>query len=430
MRKLILTLSVIALNLIPLATSYAADSADLMRPCLFNDHVDCIEKITVDLPDGTTSTGFITGKNANVPIAPNDAYLSRISGIHDEWSFPGLKSQNGTDRVEFYIFHWPADAIHCDNASNCSASQEELGIYARPSMFDGGRPPVIVSGKDAELICPTGQSSCSIGSPPWNFESDITFHVQLRMGKSFFPLYANGRTKNFSLNVTPFTDRNIVDINFSPLILENVYFALADFFSIDHGLYVTNEPAMWIYTADNIRTDPLKPCVLSGGLSIVTNAFNQWSPTWNSANRSIDVQLRASHLRTDGSVNAGYLEIRIPTAMAKCLWGVNLRGEVEASVALTYTDGTPDEVLTVSSHEKDGYYSVISAGFHYSSPKLQIRLNGESDAAPPIGIANPNKPEKVSVTKTISCVKGKFVKKISGKNPKCPIGFKRVTKRT
>lgn len=425
MRKY-LPLAIIALSIFsPITSSHAADNAPLMRPCSLNDQIDCIEKITVELPDGTFSEGVTTGRTINVPIATKDAYLSKISGTHDEWRFPGLKSQNGGDRVEFYIFHWPADAMHCDNANNCSAMQEELGLYARPSMFDGGRPPVIVTGKDAELVCAAGQTSCSIGSPPWNFDSELTFHVKLKMDKSFFPLYANGRTKNFSLNVSPGTERNLVDINFSPLKLENVYFALADFFAIDHGLYVTDEPAMWIYTANNVRTDPLKPCVSSGGLSIVTNAFNQWSPTWNTANRSIDVQLRASHLKTDGSVNSGYLEIRIPTTMAKCLWGVNLQGEVDARVTLTYTDGTPDEVITVVSHEKDGYYSVVSAGFHYSSPKLQIKLNSET----PSVSAETSQTQSISKqpqARVLVCKKGKVVKKLSGQSPKCPIGYKKV----
>lgn len=426
MRKFLSVLVLLSAGLTPISSVQAADSAQLMRPCSINDQIDCIDKITIDLPDGTKSTGIPTGRTVNVPIAPKDAYLSKIYGVHDEWSFPGLKTQNGGDRVEFYIFHWPADAIHCDNANNCSANQEELGLYARPSMFDGGRAPVIVSGKDAELICAAGQSTCSIGSPPWNFESDITFHVQLRMASSFLPLYANGRTKNFSLNVTPISGHNLIEINFSPMKLENVYFALADFFAIDHGLYVTDEPAMWIYTANNVRTDPLKPCVSSGGLSIVTNAFNQWSPTWNETNRSIEVQLRASHLRTDGSVNSGYLEIRIPTAMAKCLWGVNLKGEVEARVALTYTDGTPDEVITVTSREKDGYYSVVSAGFHYSSPKLQIRLNSDTPLTSATPAPSPQSSGKASTSRTISCAKGKIIKKVSGTKPKCPNGFRKT----
>jgi hypothetical protein len=32
---------------------------------------------------------------------------------------------------------------------------------------------------------------------------------------------------------------------------------------------------------------------------------------------------------------------------------------------------------------------------------------------------------KKVVTKSISCVKGKIVRKISGSNPKCPSGFKK-----
>jgi hypothetical protein len=415
--------------LYPLSGAVAIDGTNFLRPCTVASTFECIESITATLTDGTTSNGTLTGRSTSIPLSTNDAYLSKIIGTHDEWTFPGLVTQNGGAKVEFYIFHWPSDAKHCDNAGNCSTRQEELAIYARPSMLDGGRPPVIVAGKDAELICAKGMSSCSIGSPPWNFNSEISFHVTLRMTKGFLPLYSNGRTKNFSIETVQKSDSSEITVNFSPLTLENVYFALADFFAIDHGLYVTDEPAMWIYTSENVRTDLLKPCVISGGLSIVTNAFNQWSPTWNAINRSIDVQLRASHLRTDGSINSGYLEIRIPTAMAQCLWGVNLKGEVDARIALTYTDGTPDEVITVSSKEKNGYFSVVSAGFHYSSPKLEIRLN--QDEGTPTPSASPTATNSTSssesvIKKSVKCQKGKVRKVITAVNPKCPSGFKKV----
>lgn len=421
---LILTCSLLQ----PISASSAYDGTNFLRPCSVTNSEECIKDIYLTRPDGTKISGLLTGRTSAVKLSANDAYLSKVTGLHDEWAFPGLVTQNGGSRVEFYIFHWPSDANHCDNAGNCSIRQEELALYARPSMMDGGRPPVIVTGSDAELICSKGQTSCSIGSPPWNFNNEIKFHVELKMQKGFSPLYANGRTKNFSMETRQNSDSAQVKVMFSPLPLENVYFAMADFFAIDRGLYVTDEPAMWIYTAENVRTDPLKPCVLSGNLSIVTNAFNQWSPIWNASTRSIEVQLRASHLRTDGTVNSGYLEIRIPTEMAQCLWGVNLKGEVDARIALTYTDGTPNELITVSSREKDGYFSVVSAGFHYSSPKLQIQLSQETvpTSVSPTPVSS-QAASVIPIKRKITCKKGSSKKVIKSSNPKCPLGYKKVS---
>jgi len=40
-------------------------------------------------------------------------------------------------------------------------------------------------------------------------------------------------------------------------------------------------------------------------------------------------------------------------------------------------------------------------------------------------VATPNKVVKPGSKKTISCVKGSAVKKVTGKAPKCPKGFKK-----
>jgi hypothetical protein len=40
-------------------------------------------------------------------------------------------------------------------------------------------------------------------------------------------------------------------------------------------------------------------------------------------------------------------------------------------------------------------------------------------------VATPNKVTKPSSRKTISCVKGTTVKKVTGKSPRCPKGFKK-----
>jgi hypothetical protein len=98
----------------------------------------------------------------------------------------------------------------------------------------------------------------------------------------------------------------------------------------------------------------------------------------------------------------------------------------------------------------DGKWIRLGAyGFTFSSPTLKIKLaqGGASDPAkaavkeevppapekpaPKEEVAktntNPAAPAEVkkNVIKSISCVKGKIVRKISGTNPKCPAGFKK-----
>jgi hypothetical protein len=102
----------------------------------------------------------------------------------------------------------------------------------------------------------------------------------------------------------------------------------------------------------------------------------------------------------------------------------------------------------------DGNWIRLGAyGFTFSTPTLKIKL-AQGGAAGPASPASPSEPVKAAVkedsaptskqevaassttttsavgvkkivTKSISCVKGKITRKISGSNPKCPSGFKK-----
>jgi hypothetical protein len=69
-------------------------------------------------------------------------------------------------------------------------------------------------------------------------------------------------------------------------------------------------------------------------------------------------------------------------------------------------------------------------GFTYSSPTLKVKLVQEKKveaAAPATNTVQSNAAvgPKVATKKSISCVKGKIIRKITGTNPKCPTGFKK-----
>jgi hypothetical protein len=92
-----------------------------------------------------------------------------------------------------------------------------------------------------------------------------------------------------------------------------------------------------------------------------------------------------------------------------------------------------------------GNWVFLSAeNFTYSSPTLRIKLNQTSSATTQsTGTAEVKKespaPEvkevkEVAAAKpaaavakkiTITCTKGKLIKKLSGTNPKCPVGYKK-----
>jgi hypothetical protein len=75
-------------------------------------------------------------------------------------------------------------------------------------------------------------------------------------------------------------------------------------------------------------------------------------------------------------------------------------------------------------NEKNGWLSLSAAGFTYSSPTIAIKLSQEAAAVAPTPEAKT--PSRAQGTKTITCAKGKLKKKVSGFNPKCPSGYKKV----
>jgi hypothetical protein len=402
----------------PAAAAYETKPIPFFMPCKTELDMNCIDGINAELPSGKIIKGELTGLFVTDKLSNDDPYLKNISGPKAEWNFPGLTFSNGSGKAVLYAFYWESGSTHCWADGNCSPFEEEFDFYFRPSVSSGSRPPVILTGSDAKIVCPKNPDSCNLGSPPWLFNTEAKFHLLFRMPNGFTPRYTQGRVKNFSIKSAPTTYASIkndygnYEAIFSPLKLENVAFTQPDLSVFEKGLYDSDEPAVWVYGASNSKTFSLGNCIGSGGLDVVTNAFYMWNPDWNPTTQSIEVKLQATHFKTDGSPNTGYLEVRIPTKMAKCMWGVSLDGEVSAKVSLTYPDSSIPEILTVTGNINDGDFLMVSTGFHYSSPTVSIKLDNKSNSA------------VTQVKKTIICLRGKVSKKVSGITPKCPIGYK------
>jgi hypothetical protein len=109
-----------------------------------------------------------------------------------------------------------------------------------------------------------------------------------------------------------------------------------------------------------------------------------------------------------------------------------------AAISVTAKDGTQKLSTTVFA-STDKYLTFRAAGFSYSTSLIKVKLSNEkgssavTTALPDIfleTIAQPIKATpviKATPKKTISitCVKGKLTKKVSGTSPKCPVGFKK-----
>lgn len=409
----------------------ATRPVSFLLPCVATESF-CIEGISARLPNGNLIAGEETGRKRNEVLSVDDSYLKYLRGPVAEWSFPGLTFQNGTSNALLFAYYWPADNLHCWNDGNCSINEEELGIYLRGSNFDSSRPSVILTGNDAAIACPKSPTYCNIGSPPWMFNQDVTFELSLRTSTDFQPLYSHGRLKNLIVqneNLAGQKETRRLKVSFAPTKLQNVYFAAANPSLIQKSLYVTDEAALWIYGLKNSKSNSLGFCGRTGGLQVTTNAYFMWNPTWNTVTESIDVKLESTHLDIDGTKSKGLLQVKISTEMAKCLWSVDLQGNVKASIAIDYGNGDKPEVVTVVGGLKGNFFELTAANFHFSAPTLKLKISGETSpkVEAPKQESVPEKVESAVVVKktSIICAKGKVSKKVTAVKPKCPAGYKK-----
>jgi hypothetical protein len=91
---------------------------------------------------------------------------------------------------------------------------------------------------------------------------------------------------------------------------------------------------------------------------------------------------------------------------------------------VTY-DERVENVATTVTGERDGWLYISAKNFTYSSPSIEVAISQPKPTPTPTALAPTTAVEKPSSKKTITCVKGTAVKKVSGKSPKCPKGFKK-----
>lgn len=130
----------------------------------------------------------------------------------------------------------------------------------------------------------------------------------------------------------------------------------------------------------------------------------------------------------DADAFKGRYDLLLTEVYAKCVWGLK-DGVPNVSVEVQKTDGTLDNSVKVTGalNSSTGLYEFSAIGFTFSSPKIKIKLSAPptKDGTPTVTQAAPAAKPATATVKTISCVKGKITKKVTGANPKCPAGFKK-----
>ena len=190
-----------------------------------------------------------------------------------------------------------------------------------------------------------------------------------------------------------------------------------------------NMKTLWQFAT--IRS-PMPPevaaCDKSGGVvgTVGTNAsvYSDGPPSFDKTDGAMSYTVGAPHFDSKGSVFGGYYQLILRADVARCMYGFT-NAPISAKVAVASSDGTP-RVAVTTLNEKNGWLSLTATGFEFSTPKIAVQLKQE--AVKPAVTPSPTQsaaPIAAPKTLTITCIKGKITKKVSGAKPICPTGYKK-----
>jgi hypothetical protein len=182
------------------------------------------------------------------------------------------------------------------------------------------------------------------------------------------------------------------------------------------------------------KQDDLRRCSDgSGSLAgiVTTNSlvYSPGPPALNSLEQSLDYKLTSPHFNADGSVASGSYDLMIRSSVARCIYGFS-SAPIKASIEILSNEGSSKIATTVVT-QSDDWLLMSANGFEFSSPIVRAKFTQEkvevrTTAAPSPSPIATLKPTTVPKKTSISCKKGTSVKKLSGKNSRCPRGWKKT----
>jgi hypothetical protein len=129
----------------------------------------------------------------------------------------------------------------------------------------------------------------------------------------------------------------------------------------------------------------------------------------------LNYKVSSPHFTPDGTTPfKGNYSLVMRSDVARCLYGFT-NAPISATISVVSSEGTND-VATSITGEKNGWISLSANNFQFSSPEIKVKFTQT-----PSKVKNSG-----STPRTITCTKGKVVKKVTGAKPVCPKGYSRT----
>ncbi|CAN2218129.1 hypothetical protein MCEMRE195_01155 [Candidatus Nanopelagicaceae bacterium] len=193
------------------------------------------------------------------------------------------------------------------------------------------------------------------------------------------------------------------------------------------GDKATALPSYWsVRTLEGNEMDGASRCFADDSkiTGIVTTNSTQYSagpPTFAKSEGSLNYQVASPHFGSNGDVFKGSYDLVMRSEVARCIYGFS-KAPIQATLSITSADGTPQVASTIIG-ERDGWLYLRAKNFEFSAPTVKVKLSQEAE--PKVEVTESPVVAPISKKRTITCTKGKLVKKVSAINPKCPTGYKK-----
>ena len=394
--------------------------------CEDNEQLDCIESIGAYI-DGAFVPGQLTSRLwdpgstlVDGKWVKNEPESDWFGWYNREWSIPGLVNEDGTSRVQSSgRLAGPSTTDPRCRPTNPPSETciPWLNLTVSATQLDGFRRPWENSKQDSCSWRENTESSPFFGKcvRSGHLQEGIRFRVVLRVSW-LLPTIVVTKTDNS----TVITERLNKD-GASKVTIEGVPYKTVGLSSSVDWKNDPNSAASWndviikmsLIDGRYWRNGLYSACADKPSIVVADNSWAPSSPTFD-ASGGLQLNVSNSHFDTDGKTPfEGKYNGTVPFETASCLWGQNLSSKSQF-IAEVIEESTGEKKAATTAVAVDSEALRINAyGFTFSSPTIRVKY---------VATASPVSPKK----QTITCKKGKTVRKITSLRPKCPAGFKKA----
>ena len=393
--------------------------------CEDADQLDCIESIGAYI-GGNLVAGQLTERYFDVGSTLVDGQWVKNERDRDwwgwytrEWSIPGLVNEDGSSLV-----HTKGRVVGPDTVdSRCNprdavprcAPMMDLNVVA--STLDGFKVPWESGSTNCfHKVTYEGDPYFGLCTREGHLQEGIKFRVVVRTSW-LLPTVVVSKSDQ-----TVVTSERLPQSGASRIAIEGIPYKTV---GLGPGVDYANDPnsrASWndrVIKLQLIDGRYWRSGTMYGRCadqpSIVV-ADNSWAPSTPSFDTSGGLQLNVSnsHYDTDGKTPfEGRYNGTIPLAMASCLWGDNLSSKSQFAAEVIESSTGEKKAATTAVSVNSLALRIDAYGFTFSSPTIRVKYIASASAV---------SPKKM----TITCKKGKVVRKVTSLKPRCPVGFKKA----